>query len=112
MCVVDTGAAGAERSAEAEQVRRSVSRWRVLERGLLDDGTEYARVALSPVTGRAHQLRLHMAHIGHPLLGDELHGGSRAAALAPRLCLHAAALSFEHPDGRSGTLSVKSDAAF
>ena len=115
MCVVDSGAAGADRAAastQAEQVRRSVSRWRVLERGLLDDGTQYARVALSPVTGRAHQLRLHMAHVGHPLLGDELHGGSRAAALAPRLCLHAAALSFEHPDGRSGTLSLQCDATF
>lgn len=115
MCVVDSGAVGADRAAastQAEQVRRSVSRWRVLERRLLDDGTQYARVALSPVTGRAHQLRLHMAHVGHPLLGDELHGGSRAAALAPRLCLHAAALSFEHPDGRSGTLSLQCDATF
>ena len=72
----------------------------------------YARVALVPVTGRAHQLRLHMAHIGHPLLGDELHGGSLAAALAPRLCLHAAALSFQHPDGTSGRVSLESRATF
>ena len=49
---------------------------------------------------------------GHPLLGDELHGGSRAAALAPRLCLHAVALSFEHPDGKSGRLSLSSRATF
>ena len=34
-----------------------------------------ARVALTPVTGRAHQLRLHMAATGHPILGDEIHGG-------------------------------------
>ena len=96
----------------AEQVRHSVSRWRVLERDVLDDNTRYARVALEPVTGRAHQLRLHMAHIGHPVLGDTLHGGPRAAALMPRLCLHAAALSFEHPDGRSGALSLESPATF
>ena len=111
MCVVDAGAARAG-AAPAEQVRHSVSRWRVLERDVLDDNTRYARVALEPVTGRAHQLRLHMAHIGHPVLGDTLHGGLRAAALMPRLCLHAAALSFEHPDGRSGALSLESPATF
>ena len=81
----------------AEQVRRSVSRWRVLERTSLPDGTRVARVALVPVTGRAHQLRLHMEAVGHPLLGDELHGGDQAAALMPRLCLHASALSVDHP---------------
>ena len=50
-------------------------------------------LALAPKTGRAHQLRVHLASIGHPLLGDALHGG----AAHERLCLHSAKLAFAHP---------------
>lgn len=53
-----------------------------------------SRVELEPVTGRTHQLRLHMAAIGHPILGDALYGD---ASSAPRLLLHANSLSFKHP---------------
>mmetsp|Transcript_5209 Transcript_5209/g.11187 ORF Transcript_5209/g.11187 Transcript_5209/m.11187 type:complete len:110 (-) Transcript_5209:190-519(-) len=77
--------------------RPSLTRWRVLER-LERRDSAITRVALQPVTGRAHQLRLHMEAVGHPLLGDQLHGGAAAAALAPRLCLHAVRLEFTHPD--------------
>lgn len=56
-----------------------------------------ARVSLTPLTGRSHQLRLHLAAIGHPILGDEFYAHAEALAAAPRLCLHAAALSFRHP---------------
>jgi len=55
---------------------------------------ESSRVELEPVTGRTHQLRVHMAAIGHPILGDTLYGD---AASAPRLLLHAASLSLAHP---------------
>jgi tRNA pseudouridine32 synthase/23S rRNA pseudouridine746 synthase len=55
---------------------------------------ETSRVELEPVTGRTHQLRVHMAAIGHPILGDALYGN---AASAPRLLLHACSLSFAHP---------------
>jgi len=52
---------------------------------------------LEPVTGRTNQLRLHCAHIGHPIVGDDKYGGREYA----RLCLHAYKLSFHHPtDGR------------
>ena len=51
-------------------------------------------VELEPVTGRTNQLRIHCAHIGHPILGDVWYGAEIAA---PRLCLHAARLSFHHP---------------
>ena len=54
----------------------------------------HSRLELHPVTGRTHQLRLHMAAIGHPILGDALYGD---IASAPRLLLHAHSLSFAHP---------------
>ena len=50
-------------------------------------------VELEPVTGRTNQLRIHCAHIGHPVVGDGLYGGPGAA----RVCLHARRLAFHHP---------------
>jgi 23S rRNA pseudouridine1911/1915/1917 synthase len=50
---------------------------------------------LEPVTGRTNQLRIHLAHIGHPITGDEKYGGEKYG----RMCLHAYKLSFWHPDG-------------
>lgn len=55
------------------------------------------RVKLSPVTGRSHQLRVHMLAIGHPILGDRFYAHDEARASAPRLQLHAQALSITHP---------------
>ena len=95
----------------AEQVRPSKTQWRVLKRDVMADGTQFARMALNPITGRAHQLRLHMQFLGHPLLGDELHGDHGSEDLAPRLCLHASALRLAHPDG-GPPLIVESDAPF
>lgn len=60
------------------------------------------RLALEPRTGRSHQLRVHLAAIGHPILGDTLYGDAAVQAAAPRLLLHAAGLAFAHPlDGRA-----------
>jgi tRNA pseudouridine32 synthase/23S rRNA pseudouridine746 synthase len=56
-----------------------------------------SRVSLEPVTGRTHQLRVHMSAIGHPILGDTLYGGSFNSNLNKPLHLHAYALSFIHP---------------
>lgn len=57
-----------------------------------------AIVKLMPVTGRSHQLRVHMAEIGHPILGDTLYAPSHVISMSPgRLCLHASVLSFAHP---------------
>lgn len=54
-------------------------------------------VLLEPLTGRTHQLRLHLKAIGHPILGDALYAPPEVAAMAPRLLLHACALGFAHP---------------
>ena len=54
-----------------------------------------SRVELQPVTGRTHQIRVHMSAIGHPILGDALYG---VTANAPRLMLHASTISFVHPN--------------
>jgi tRNA pseudouridine32 synthase / 23S rRNA pseudouridine746 synthase len=73
--------------------RLAVTSWRVLA---LE--TDRTRLELAPITGRTHQLRVHCAHIGHPILGDVLYGPQPATAdSAPRLMLHAADLAFADP---------------
>lgn len=54
-------------------------------------------VMLKPTTGRTHQLRVHMAELGHPICGDDFYGDAEVIAMRPRLCLHAQSLSFSHP---------------
>jgi len=79
--------------------RRATTRWRVLATRAAATGPE-AVVELEPVTGRGHQLRVHLAWLGCPILGDRLYG-PRDRAAAGRLALHAAAVGFPHPaDGR------------
>lgn len=74
----------------------------------LASGPDGAVVELSPETGRMHQLRVHMASIGRPLVGDVRYGGALtfAGRAAPRLMLHAAKLSFPHPDGGRVTVEA------
>ncbi len=54
-------------------------------------------VELEPVTGRTHQLRLHLSSVGYPILGDSLYAPEEIRRLSPRLCLHAGVLKFIHP---------------
>jgi tRNA pseudouridine32 synthase/23S rRNA pseudouridine746 synthase len=80
--------------------RPSTTRWRELgdASGPWGIGT---RLELEPVTGRSHQLRVHLLSIGHPIVGDALYAPPPLVAASPRLLLHAAALVFDHPgDGR------------
>lgn len=72
----------------------SVTRWRGLH-ALPARGATH--VLLEPVTGRSHQLRVHLLSIGHPILGDALYGNEGVQQRAGRLLLHASALSFTHP---------------
>ena len=77
--------------------------YRLLERDIDDDTT---RLELQPVTGRAHQLRVHLLAIGHPILGDALYAPDAVRDRAPRLLLHACALELPHPlDGTPLRLS-------
>lgn len=66
------------------------------------------RVALEPVTGRTHQLRVHMASLGHPIRGDALYGGANGSE---RLMLHAERLCFVHPSSGE-RLTLQSEAPF
>jgi tRNA pseudouridine32 synthase/23S rRNA pseudouridine746 synthase len=75
----------------------SLTRWKVL--GEDEDAT---RVSLEPVTGRTHQLRVHMLAIGHPILGDMLYAPPQVQRRSPRLLLHASELTLAHP--ADGTL--------
>lgn len=74
-----------------ESGKPSLTRYRLLA---FDVTSQTSRLELEPVTGRTHQLRVHMAAIGHPILGDALYGDP---ASAPRLMLHACSLRFAHP---------------
>ena len=85
---------------DAASGRPSLTRWRVARETLRawEGGT---RLELQPVTGRSHQLRVHLAAIGHPILGDALYAPGPVAGAAPRLLLHAQSLALAHPaDGR------------
>lgn len=74
-----------------EHGRPAQTDWEVVER--LPGAT---RVRLFPLTGRSHQLRVHMLELGHPILGDPIYA-TRAARAAPRLMLHAEWLALHHP---------------
>lgn len=77
-----------------ERGRAASTDWRVLR------ATEAeTRVRLVPLTGRSHQLRVHMASLGHPILGDPLYAEGPARDDHPRLMLHSESLRLRHPDG-------------
>lgn len=83
--------------------RRATTRWRLLATGTWH-GAGVALVELEPVTGRGHQLRVHLAWLGCPVAGDRLYGSEKAATAA--LALHAAAIALPHPrDGRRLSLA-------
>ena len=87
--------------------REAVTEWRVLERGR---GVTLLDVHI--LTGRTHQIRVHMKHIGHPVCGDPIYGSGRGAKVS-RLMLHAYSLSFTHPStGERMTFTAELPEAF
>lgn len=75
--------------------KKSVTEFKVISR---DAQANTTRVLLHPVTGRSHQLRLHLQAVGHPILGCEFYADAEALAKSPRLLLHATELEFDHPN--------------
>ena len=86
----------------------SLTRWRLRAQ---DPVAGTTHVELEPVTGRTHQLRVHLAAIGHPILGDALYADAATQAQAPRLLLHASHLAFTHP-GTGAWLALEWAAEF
>jgi len=89
-----------------ERGRPSQTRWQVIGR---ESGI--TRLALTPITGRTHQLRVHMTALGHPILGDVFYAEGGALEAAPRLNLHAEMLGFIHP-GTGETVEFVSPTPF
>ena len=79
---------------DRENGKPSLTYYKVLTRNIEENST---RVELQPETGRSHQLRVHLLSLGHPILGDKLYADPLSQQQAPRLLLHATALSFTHP---------------
>lgn len=90
---------------DASHNKPALTHWQAIEHFQIQ-GQPVTRVKLTPITGRSHQLRVHMQYLGHPIVGDTLYAAPEQL-LVPRLCLHAKQLSFNHPvTGESLTLTV------
>jgi tRNA pseudouridine32 synthase / 23S rRNA pseudouridine746 synthase len=87
------------RSVVCEQTGKpSLTRWRLdTEAALRSTIPGTTRLELEPLTGRSHQLRVHLMAIGHPIVGDPLYASAEQQALSPRLLLHAQTLEIAHP---------------
>lgn len=92
----------ASQEGEEEDEQRAVTHYAVIGKA----GSACAWVSLKPVTGRQHQLRAHMAHIGTPIMGDEKYGGldDMPEGMARKLHLHARRIVFPHP--REGVIDI------
>lgn len=82
--------------ADATGEKPALTHWQAIEHFQIQ-GQPVTRVKLTPITGRSHQLRVHMQYIGHPIVGDTLYASEEQQKMMPRLCLHAEKLSFYHP---------------
>lgn len=81
------------RQMVSDKGKRALTYYKVVE-----EEHNSTRVELTPVTGRSHQLRVHMQSLGHPILGDNLYAEGEALSASQRLLLHAEYLSFTHPE--------------
>ena len=77
-----------------KQGKHSITKYEVIS---ADEENNCSLVKLIPITGRSHQLRVHMSSLGHQILGDELYGTDKSRSASNRLLLHAEQISFTHP---------------
>lgn len=82
--------------ADPTHHKPAITHWQAIEHFNIQ-GQPVTRVKLIPITGRSHQLRVHMQYLGHPIIGDTLYATSEQQQFSSRLCLHAERLSFYHP---------------
>ncbi len=100
------GSGGEKMHVDEKEGSPARTRYRVIERA----GNRAAWVELQPFTGRTHQLRVHMAAIGHPIVGDGKYGGKEAflsGTISRKMHLHARRLRIEHPDGTPLDVTAK-----
>jgi 23S rRNA pseudouridine955/2504/2580 synthase len=98
------GTGGEKMHVDAEQGLPARTRWRLVDRA----GNRAAWLELQPLTGRTHQLRAHMAAIGHPIVGDAKYGGAEAfltGGISRKLHLHARRIRIDSPAG--GSIDVR-----
>ena len=82
--------------ADIHHNKPALTHWQVIEHFEIQ-GQAVTRVKLTPITGRSHQLRVHMVHVGHVMIGDPIYAEGDALTIAPRLNLHAQHLRLKHP---------------
>lgn len=92
---------------DAERGKASITRWRAIERA-----ATATLVEVRPETGRRHQIRAHLYHVGHPVLGDARYGSPESAALCHRLMLHALEISFADRDRSPVVIRVEPPPSF
>jgi 23S rRNA pseudouridine955/2504/2580 synthase len=100
------GTGGEKMHVDEAEGQPARSRYRVIERA----GNRAAWVELQPFTGRTHQLRVHMAAIGHPIVGDGKYGGPEAfltGGISRKMHLHSRRIAVDHPDG--GKIDVEAE---
>ncbi|MDX3908346.1 MAG: RluA family pseudouridine synthase [Sphingobium sp.] len=100
------GTGGEKMHVDEKEGLPARTRYRIIERA----GNRAAWVELQPFSGRTHQLRVHMAAIGHPIVGDGKYGGKDAflsGTISRKMHLHARRIRIDHPDG--GKVDVKAD---
>ena len=105
------GSGGEKMHVDENDGMTARTRYRVIERA----GNRAAWVELQPLTGRTHQLRVHMAAIGHPIVGDGKYGGQDAfltGSISRKLHLHARRLRIDHPDGGRSDVTAEPPAHF
>ncbi|MGB2739057.1 MAG: pseudouridine synthase [Cognaticolwellia sp.] len=86
-----------KQKVDVEHGKAALTHYKVLSYEENSNGQISTLVELTPVTGRSHQLRVHMLSIGHPILGDRLYAHDQALSLSNRLTLHAQMLQISHP---------------